>query len=61
MHVSNRFSVHHQESSTVHTSTGIFHTGIVDCLPAGSGWNWFQLHPHPASKQSVKPALHTFC
>jgi hypothetical protein len=35
-HVSNRFSVHHQESSTVHTAIGICHTGYADCLLAGS-------------------------
>jgi hypothetical protein len=37
LHVSYRFSVHHQESSTVHTSIGICHTGFADCLLAGSG------------------------
>ena len=31
VHVSDRFSVHHQESSTVHTATGICHTGYADC------------------------------
>ena len=38
VHVSDRFSVHHQESSTVYTSTGVCHTGFADCLLAGSGW-----------------------
>jgi len=33
------FSVHHQESSTVHTAIGICHTGYADCLLAGSGWS----------------------
>jgi len=33
-HVSDSFSVHHQESSTVHTATGICHTGYADCLQA---------------------------
>jgi hypothetical protein len=28
------FSVHHQESSTVHTAIGICHTGYADCLLA---------------------------
>jgi len=32
LHVSDRFSVHHQESSTVHTATGIGHTGYADGL-----------------------------
>ena len=39
LHVSDRFTVHHQESSTVHTATGICHTGYADCLLARSGWN----------------------
>ena len=34
LHVSDRFTVHHQESSTVYTVTGICHTGYVDCLLA---------------------------
>jgi len=33
------FSVHHQESSTVYTAIGVWHTGDADCLLAGSGWN----------------------
>ena len=37
LHVSDSFSVHHQESSTVHTAIGICHTGYADCLLAGSG------------------------
>jgi hypothetical protein len=42
LHVSDRFSVHHQESSTVYTAIGICHTGYADCLLAGSGSNrWF--------------------
>ena len=32
LHVLDRFSVHHQESSTVHTAIGICHTGFADCL-----------------------------
>jgi hypothetical protein len=43
LHVSDRFSVHHQESSTVYTAIGICHTGYAD----------------PASKHSAKPVLHT--
>jgi len=34
---SDRFSVHHRESSTVYTAIGICHTGFADCLLAGSG------------------------
>jgi len=37
LHVSDSISVHHQESSTVHTATGVGHTGYADCLLAGSG------------------------
>jgi hypothetical protein len=39
LHVSDRFTVHHQESSTVYTAIGICHTGYADCLLARSGWN----------------------
>jgi hypothetical protein len=38
LRVLDRFTVHHQESSTVYTAIGICHTGDADCLPAGSGW-----------------------
>ena len=31
LHVLDSFSVHHQESSTVHTAIGICHTGGADC------------------------------
>jgi len=31
LHVSKSVSVHHQESSTVHTAVGICHTGYADC------------------------------
>jgi len=40
-HVSDRFTVHHQESSTVYTAIGICHTGYADCLLAGSQHNRF--------------------
>jgi len=39
LHVLDSFSVHHQESSTVHTAIGICHTCYADCLLAGSEWN----------------------
>jgi hypothetical protein len=32
LHVSDSFSVHHQDPSTVHTAIGICHTGYADCL-----------------------------
>ena len=31
LHVSDRFTVYHQESSTVYTTLGICHTGYADC------------------------------
>ena len=34
LHISDRCSVHHQESSTVHTAIAICHTGCADCLLA---------------------------
>ena len=39
LHVSDRFTVHHQESSTVCTAIGICHRGYADCLLVRSGWN----------------------
>ena len=42
-HVSDRFSFHHQESSTVYTAIGICRTGYADCLLAGSGCSMFLL------------------
>jgi hypothetical protein len=53
LHVSDRFSVHHQESNTVYTTTGVCHTGFADCLPAGSGWNWFRPGPLVSSQQNL--------
>jgi hypothetical protein len=38
-HVSDIFSVHHQESSTVHTAIGVYHTGYADCFIASSQHN----------------------
>jgi len=37
LHVTDRFTVHHKESSTVYTATGICHTGYAHCLLARSG------------------------
>ena len=36
LQVSDKFSVHHQESSTVYTAMDIYRTGYVDCLLAGA-------------------------
>ena len=51
LHVSDRFSVHHQETSTVYTAIGIRHTGFADCLLAGSRWNI--LIPLASSQQNL--------
>jgi len=32
LHVSDSFSVHHQEFKTVHTATGVCQTGTAACL-----------------------------
>jgi len=40
LHVSDKSTFHHQESSTVFTANGFCHTGYADCLLARSGWNW---------------------
>jgi len=42
LHVSDRFSVHHQGSSTVHKA---IYKGNADNLLAGSGWNILILLP----------------
>jgi len=41
LNVSDRFSVHHQKSSTVHTA---IHTGYAYCLLASSQHNLFDIH-----------------
>jgi hypothetical protein len=48
LHVSDSFSVHQQESSTVHTA---IHAGYADCLLARSGWNI--LTPLASSQQNL--------
>ena len=40
LHVSDGLSVHHQESKTVHTASGICQTDSVDRLLVGKRWNW---------------------
>jgi len=42
LHVSDRFSVHYQESSTAYTEIGICHTDYVECLLARSQHNHIQ-------------------
>ena len=37
LHVSDRFVVHHEESSAVYIAIGICHTNYADCLLARSG------------------------
>jgi len=41
LHVLDRFTVHHQESSTLYTATDVCHTGYVDCLLADSQHNLY--------------------
>ena len=43
LRVSDKFTVHHQESSIVYTATGIFHTSYADCLLASSKHNLYVL------------------
>jgi hypothetical protein len=43
-HVSGKFSVHHQEPSTVYTATGVCHTGYADCLLANSQHNLYDIY-----------------
>jgi len=52
-HVLDSFSVHHQESSTVHTAIGICHTCYADCLLVGSGWNSSILIPLASSQHNL--------
>ena len=51
LHISDSSSVHHQESSTVHTAIGVCHTGYADCLLAGSGC---RVHTRQSSTQNNK-------
>ena len=44
LHVSDRFSVHHQESSTVYTAIDICRTGYADCLLPGSQHNLYDIY-----------------
>ena len=44
------FSVHHQESSTVHTATGLCHTGFADCPKPK--------HVEPYSKNKFEILVH---
>ena len=52
LHVSDSLSVHHQESKTVHTASGICQTDSADCLLAGTSLE-LQFHLVPASKHST--------
>jgi len=44
LHVSDDFSVHRQESKTVHTASGICQTDSADCLLASRQQNLFDIH-----------------
>jgi len=52
--LSDGLSVHHQETKTVHTASGICQTDSADCLLAGTRWN-SEFYLVPASKQSAEP------
>jgi hypothetical protein len=51
LHVSDGLSVHHRESKTVNTASGICQIDSADYLLAGTRWNEF--HLVPAGKQSA--------
>jgi len=53
VHVSDGLSVHHLESKTVHTASGICQTDSDDCLLAGTKWNC-KFNLVPASKQPAE-------
>jgi len=44
LHVSDSFSVHRQDSSTVYAAIGICHTGYADCLLASSQHNLYDIY-----------------
>jgi len=44
VHVSDRCSVHHKESSTVYTVIGLCHTGYAECLLASSQHNMYDIY-----------------
>ena len=44
LHVSDSFSVHHQDSSTVHTAIDICHRGYADSLLANSQRNLYNIY-----------------
>jgi len=47
-------TVHHQESKTIHTVSGVCQTGSVDCLLAGTGWNCSSISfPLASSQQNL--------
>ena len=55
LHVSDRFTAHHQESSTVYTANGIRHASYIDCLLARSGWILISL------ADSITYMTNTYC
>jgi hypothetical protein len=58
LHVSDGLSVHHQKSKTVHTVSGMCHTGSADCLLAGTGWNCSSI-PFPLASSHRICMAHT--
>ena len=53
LHISDRFTVHHQGSSTVYTAMGSCRKGHADCLLARSGWI------HPGAVRKILPPTGT--
>jgi hypothetical protein len=54
LHVSDGPSVHHQESKTVHTASGICQTNSADWLLAGTRWNCSSISfPLASSQQNL--------
>ena len=52
-HDSDSISVHHQESSTVHTAIGICHTGYADCLLLSTQHNLYDIYHIPIAVRTV--------
>jgi len=66
LHVSDGLSVHHQESKSVHTASGICQTDSADCLLAGTRCSIFpsiirSLRVYTQHQVYVKQILLTAC
>jgi len=58
LHVSDCLAVHHQESKTVRTASGICQTGSADCLLMGTEWNCSSISFPLASSQQYLFDIH---